>query len=75
MAAVEGTHMFCVSNTEGESLKLEVEILTSLELANIEHLPDLNDQQTLNQEIEWLINQKDKLFEALTRMEGLRSSS
>lgn len=48
LATVEGEHMFCVSATQDYLQKLEVEILTSLELANIEHLPDLNDQQTLN---------------------------
>ena len=38
-------------------------------------LPDKSDAENLEREITWLEGQKEKLFEILERMDGLRSSS
>jgi hypothetical protein len=38
-------------------------------------LPDKSDSENLERELGWLENQKEKLFESLDRMEGLRATS
>jgi hypothetical protein len=38
-------------------------------------LPDKSDSENLERELGWLDNQKEKLFESLDRMEGLRATS
>jgi hypothetical protein len=68
LATAEGTHMFCVSNVEEETLKIKLDIMTGLELGNLDHLPNLNDQENLHREIDWMERQKDKLFESLNRL-------
>ena len=40
-----------------------------------ELLPDKGDSENLNRELNWIDNQKNILFESLSRMEGLRAST
>lgn len=40
-----------------------------------ELLPDKSDSENVERELNWLENQKKKLFESLDRMEGLRAGS
>jgi len=56
-------------------LRATVEIQTKLELANFDYLPNLDDNENLNREIDWMMRQKEKMFEIINRMEGMRSSS
>jgi hypothetical protein len=44
-------------------------------LANFDYLPNLDDNENLNREIDWMVRQKEKMFEIINRMEGIRSSS
>jgi hypothetical protein len=43
-AVKEGTHMFCISSKEDTLLKIQIQILTGLEMANLDYLPNNNDQ-------------------------------
>lgn len=56
-------------------MRATVEIQTKLELANFDYLPNLDDNENLNREIDWMMRQKEKMFEIINRMEGMRSSS
>lgn len=70
-----GTYTFCISSAEDRVVKATVEIQTKLELANFDYLPNLDDNENLNREIDWMTRQKEKLFEIINRMEGMRGSS
>jgi hypothetical protein len=74
-AAKEGNYMFCISNNEDNMLRVQVEIMTGLEMANLEYLPNNNDQENLHKEIDWLDGQKQKILEVITRQEGNGISS
>lgn len=53
-AAKEGTHMFCISSNDDNMLRASVEIMSGLEMANLEYLPTSTDQENLHREIDWL---------------------
>jgi hypothetical protein len=44
--------------------------MTGLEMVNLQHLPDSNDQQNLHREIDWLDRQKAKILEVMSRQEN-----
>lgn len=67
-APQEGTYMFCVSSTDDSVLRATINIMSGLEMANLEYLPSNNDQENLHREIDWLDGQKKKLFEVLNRI-------
>lgn len=55
LAAQAGTYMFCLSNNDDSNvLKASMELMMGLEMVNLQHLPDSNDQQNLHREIDWL---------------------
>lgn len=72
LADKAGTYRFCIVNKADDPLRVYTNIMTGLELANLDYLPDNNDQQNLHREIDWLERQKSTLFEALNRIEGVR---
>lgn len=44
-------------------------------MANLEHLPNTDDQENLHREIDWLENQKKTLFDVINRIEGVRTTA
>jgi hypothetical protein len=50
--------MFCISNTEQDVLKVQVEIMGGLELGSLDSLPSKGDHELLDQQIGWLEHQK-----------------
>ncbi len=72
LADKAGTYRFCLVNKAEETLRVYLNIMTGLELVNLDYLPDNNDQQNLHREIDWLEGQKKTLFDALNRIEGVR---
>ncbi len=56
-------------------MNLTVDIQSGLELLEFELLPDKNDSENLDRELNWLENQKRNMFNILERMESLRAST
>lgn len=56
-------------------MKLSIDIQSGLELLEFELLPDKNDSENLDRELNWLENQKKNMFSILERMESLRAST
>ena len=75
LASVSSTYSICFKNIEREVLRLSVDIQSGLELMEFELLPDKNDSENLDRELNWLEGQKRNMFEILERMEGLRAST
>lgn len=75
LAPTESTYSFCIRNIDNNRMKLKVSIQSGLELMEFHMLPDKSDSENLERELGWLENQKEKLFESLDRMEGLRATS
>lgn len=75
LAPIDSTYSFCIRNIDDARMKLNVNIQSGLELMEFEMLPDKSDSENLERELGWLENQKEKLFESLDRMEGLRATS
>lgn len=75
LAPVDSTYSFCIRNIDSDSVKLNANIQSGLELMEFELLPDKSDAENLERELSWLQNQKSKLFESLDRTEGLRATS
>lgn len=67
--------MFCVTNKDDQPIKMFMNIMSGLEMANMEYLPDNTDQENLHKEIDWLEGQKKSLFDALNRIEGVRTTA
>jgi hypothetical protein len=75
-APATGTYMFCLSNNdENNVLRARVEIMSGLEMANLDYLPSNNDQENLHKEIDWLEKQKSKIFDVITRHENNRATA
>lgn len=68
LAPSESTYSFCIRNIGDARMKLKVNIQSGLELMEFQMLPDKSDSDNLERELEWLENQKAKLFESLDRM-------
>lgn len=49
-------------------MKLTIDIQSGLELLEFELLPDKNDSENLDRELNWLENQKKNMFSILERM-------
>jgi hypothetical protein len=75
LADREGTYRFCVVNKGDQTIKMFINIMTGLELANLDYLPNSSDQQNLHREIDWLDGQKKTLFDALNRIENVRTTA
>ena len=75
LAIIESTYSMCVRNVDNNEMKLAVKIQSGLELMEFDVLPDKNDSENMERELSWLENQKQKLFESLDRMEGLRATA
>jgi len=56
-------------------MKHSIDIQSGLELLEFELLPDKNDSENLDRELNWLENQKKNMFSILERMESLRAST
>lgn len=75
LAPADSTYSFCIRNIDDNSMKINVNIQSGLELMEFELLPDKSDAENLERELSWLESQKAKLFESLDRTEGLRATS
>lgn len=75
LAPADSTYSFCIRNIDDDTMKLNVNIQSGLELMEFELLPDKSDAENLERELSWLESQKSKLFESLDRTEGLRATS
>lgn len=48
LADKAGTYRFCIVNKAEDTLRVYTNIMTGLELVNLDYLPDNNDQQNLH---------------------------
>lgn len=54
LASTATTYSFCVKNVEADTVTFKIEFNSGLEVMELHELPDANDAQNLERELNWL---------------------
>lgn len=73
LASTPTTYSFCLKNMEPRMVNFKIEFNSGLEVMELHELPDANDAQNLERELNWLEQQSNSLYERASNIRGLRS--
>lgn len=72
LASTSTTYSFCLKNLGNREYTFKIKFSTGIEMMELQNLPDMNDGQNLETELNWLDQQTTALSSRADNIEGLR---